>query len=59
MKNGQPHEWQSFDELPIGTTFAGDDERTYVVDSDSIIIFPKPKEKIVKGLQAAIIAKKI
>lgn len=52
-------DWINFDKISANATFATTPHRALTVPEESIIIFPKPADKIVTGQEACIIAKKI
>lgn len=52
-------EWGNFDVLPPGTHFATSESEKLVVPEKSVILFPKPPQRIVIGQEACIIARTI
>lgn len=59
VKEGKEYQWSNFEKLSEGTTYAVADGKQFRVDHDMHIIFPKPKNKIIIGNEACIIAKKL
>lgn len=52
-------DWNNFQKMSAGTTFATTLAGDLQVPEDSIILFPKPNHLLVQGQEACIIAKKI
>ena len=51
-------EFGNFDFVAKGTTYATQKDKIYVTDRDSLILFPKAKDSIVKGNEVCILLEK-
>lgn len=50
-------EWGNFERIKAGTVFAVSKNGPYVMEEDSLILFPKPQTAIQEGMQVCMLAK--